>query len=368
MAEKQADSYRSIGNLKGAAGEADARALRDKQRRQNADTGKLLLPTDRRAGPKKWDPGKVLETTLGAGEWSTKRKLTASDLQAIAKSIKQLGDKFERGITPRQVIDLSLPSRLKRAREEILMAVPSRCYTTSNSAVIRFVTNAGPETKAKPPRHHVTVEIRRFNTAVEAVHKPPKMMAREVCKWPVLFDCDCEDHTFRFRYIASAAGFNYGREERAFPKIRNPSLSGVACKHVIRVMQQIDAGRGAFTNMLAKLIEQARKSNQQKATVQLTQKQAESIAKKQEKTPAKIKTTEDRRAQTEAARNAKIAKKLTQATKKAATWTKPSFKLQMTQSRPELSDPHQAARTSLKALGYSDAQIEAMLQMRPENA
>lgn len=58
---------------------------------------------------------------------------------------------------------------------------------------------------------------------------------KEACKARVSIDCDCEDHQYRYRYIATAGNYCVAPpKEFAFPKIRNPKLKGVACKHVLK--------------------------------------------------------------------------------------------------------------------------------------
>lgn len=40
-------------------------------------------------------------------------------------------------------------------------------------------------------------------------------------------------------YLNTVAGTVLGRKEGGFPKIRNPNMTGVACKHILRVMHWI---------------------------------------------------------------------------------------------------------------------------------
>jgi hypothetical protein len=314
-------SYRTIGDIAGSAREAKERAKADALRREKAalpdKDGKpprILTPEEVRSG--NWDAQKLIETTLGGGEWSKRRLLTPEDLQAIRRNVEALGKRYQGGIRPRQVIDLSLESRRERAREEIRMAVPS--YSNADRSgliVVRFVTNAGPDTRSVPPRHHVTVQLMSTGAAV-TMAKDTAKASRWLCREPLRFDCDCGDHTFRFRYIASAGKFNYGRTETGYPKIRNPGLEGIACKHVIRVMQQLDSGMA--DDFVGRLLDKIRKAEDIKQkSVCASQNEAEAQAKKQENAPAKIKTSQQRAEQTAKAREAAKAKRGKAAAEKA---------------------------------------------------
>ncbi|EPA1084307.1 phage tail protein, partial [Escherichia coli] len=56
------------------------------------------------------------------------------------------------------------------------------------------------------------------------------------------FDCDCGRHQYWYRYIATAGNFALAPpKEYAFPKIRNPNLKGIACKHVIHAMTRLQS-------------------------------------------------------------------------------------------------------------------------------
>ena len=52
----------------------------------------------------------------------------------------------------------------------------------------------------------------------------------------VSFDCSCGRHQYWFRYLATIGGFALDPYEEAFPKIRNPKLIGVCCKHMVKTI------------------------------------------------------------------------------------------------------------------------------------
>ena len=165
------------------------------------------------------------------------RIITLEDLRnfsAFARDIKKRSQKkgFRGGITPKMVIDLSAKDDRDRAHSEITMAAPIR----HKGGTIHFQTNSGPNSKVA--RHHVYVQFMNFEAVVGSPAESEKMV-NEMLRGPIRFDCDCGRHTFWYRYIATIGGYAYGRQEDGYPKIRNPRLRGVACKHVLRVMAML---------------------------------------------------------------------------------------------------------------------------------
>ncbi|MEN9866584.1 MAG: hypothetical protein RL748_2174, partial [Pseudomonadota bacterium] len=222
--------------------EAAHSAAFDLARRKAAQT---ILHPDEISGD--YDAGRLLMTTRG-GEI---RPLTIEDLRAFQSHIRQLKKRYQGGIQAQSVIDLALEADRRRANQEIRFAVPH----SVQGGKVHFITNAGP--KSTVTRHHVMVVFLDFDATVAASPNEPKRLANMVTKGRLLFDCDCERHTFWFRYIATIGKYNTGRNETGYPKIRNPGLVGVACKHVLRTMNTIlrDA---AFQQRIAQSVLAAR--------------------------------------------------------------------------------------------------------------
>ncbi len=208
-----------------------------------------------------YDPERRLFTTIDGSP----RLLTLDDIAAFKAAVKDVqrrhglqknGKGVHGGILPKQVIDLSRPQDRRRAEKEIHFAVP----VSNRAGVVHFQTNAGPNYGAV--RHHVMVQFLGYDSAL-ADGDSSKNAAKVMMRSKIKFDCDCGRHTFWYRYIATIGNFNFGRAEDGFPKIRNPTMYGVGCKHVLRVMQTISHGP-AFHNFATRMIENGRKvlSNQ----------------------------------------------------------------------------------------------------------
>lgn len=211
----------------------------------------FLRPEDIAKG-KEYDVEKVLFTTLGQQKGDRPRRITTDDILAFQDNILLLKDQYKKGITVQNIINLSLQDDIDRANEQIYLAVP----ISRKSGLVHFLTNAGPNSKVQ--NHHVEVEFSNFNSVVFDIKKEAiSTVQNRLANGKIRFECDCERHTFWYRYMATIGGYGLGRHEGGFPKVRNPHLSGVACKHVLRVVKWITSPAGI--QYLKKQVEADRK-------------------------------------------------------------------------------------------------------------
>jgi hypothetical protein len=272
--------------ISGTAKEAQQRARFDTERRKKA-VG--ILAPDVIASGRDNKPQSnsshtaynLLMTTLDGHP----RMITAGDLAKFTDSVKRVGKQFKGGITAQQSINLSLGIDRKRANEHIKWAM----FAGSRGSVFRFVTSASGRTPGVH-RHFVEVDFLEFTSAVSAP-LTAQVSAKRMSKGHLRFNCDCGRHTFWYRYVASIGGFALGRIETGFPKIRNPQLSGVACKHVLRVMHMIAAKDSTTLKAITQAIETQRFG---KNVVTVTQKQADAHAKAIEHNNASILTSTEK--------------------------------------------------------------------------
>lgn len=191
-----------------------------------------------------YDFKRALRTTLGMPEGQT-RIMTQEDLRAFAANIEQMQQAYKGGITVEQVISLSTQDDIDRANKQIHVALPQG----QKDGVVHFITNASRQTTEKDPRaprfHHVNVEFLAFN---ELVFNPDKIKTTTVqnrlAKGKVKIECDCGRFKYWLRYLNTVAGTVVGRKEGGFPKEKNPGLTGIACKHILRVMHFVKSQPG----------------------------------------------------------------------------------------------------------------------------
>jgi hypothetical protein len=187
-----------------------------------------------------YDTSRTLHTTLGITDEMRKqgiksREITLEDLAAFAKNKETLQDKYQAGVTAAQIVELALDIDIQRSNNEIRNAIPVRF----KGDMLHFITNASAESNVA--QHYVMVQLKNIGSMAQRKGDPTQQ-AKKIAQSYLAFDCDCGRHTYWYRYIATIGGFNAGRAETGFPKVRNPHLVGIACKHVLRVMHTILMG------------------------------------------------------------------------------------------------------------------------------
>lgn len=211
----------------------------------------FLRPEDIAQG-EDYDVERVLYTTLNQQKGDSPRRITRDDILAFQDNILLLKDQYKKGITVQNIINLSMADDIDRANQQIHLAIP----ISRKSGLVHFLTNSGPDSKVK--NHHVEVEFSNFSSVVFDIKKDAvNTVKNRLANGKIRFECDCERHTFWYRYMATIGGYGLGRHEGGFPKVRNPHLSGVACKHVLRVAQWITSPSGI--QYLKKQVEADRK-------------------------------------------------------------------------------------------------------------
>lgn len=256
--------------LRGSASDQKARAAEDAAQRRAAGADPKSVILNARDVEGEYDAHRMLVTTMGGRS----RSLTHDDLAQFRHNVRIAQGRYKGGIRARQVLDLSLSEDRARAKEQIRTAVPVAAYGSR----VRFMTNAGPNSDVN--YHHVIVDFLSYASAASGARGDAKKSAAWMRKEPLRIECDCGRWRYWFRYIATIGKFNAGRDETGYPKIRNPNLHGVACKHILRVMAEVESST-SIQLFLARLIDRARAKDNNRVSVQMSQKEAENLAGKQ---------------------------------------------------------------------------------------
>lgn len=285
------DKLKILGKLSGHNKEFNARISQEKRERIHAErkSDSIILTKEDVRG-EKWDAGRILETTLGG----VRRQITSGDLAVYRKNIQTVGQLYSKGITARQIIGLAHgrplanvkgESDIDRANQEIQMAVPIsvvlKLEGVNRVVELRMITNSGP--KSRISRHYVIIRFNNFKNILTSLASSTDsdiqnldFLVGKMVEGYLSFDCDCGRHRYWYRYISTIGGFNAGREEYGYPKIRNPYLKGVACKHVLRVMSELKSV--AIKKYLVIFLEKTRKSSDFSVKHQTTQSEAKELA------------------------------------------------------------------------------------------
>jgi len=292
MALTREEKEKALGSIKGFLDEAKGRARTDSEQRVAAGQKQnSVILTKTQVQSEAWDSHRVLHTTLGG----INQPITTEHLKSFRQNISSVGGKLQKGITARQVINMAIPrplanakneSDIDRSRNEINMAVPVTARAVNKGglvAEIRFITNAGPDSDVT--RHHVLIRFNNFGkvatklmSATKSDTSIIKKAAIEVTKDKLAYDCDCGRHRYWFRYITTIGAFNAGRDELGYPKVRNPHLVGVACKHVLRVMANLESSVPTM-KFIEKFLSEVMASEENHAKIQIKQKEAKLHAK-----------------------------------------------------------------------------------------
>lgn len=220
-------------------------AIHTGERLTNATLQKLIDQARSQAGI---DAGELLDFTLGKTKLNSKlsqmsglaNSMTPAVLGLYVANVQKAAKAFIGGISARQVINQSRPVDIKRANEQIFLATPFKRQGNQ----IYWLTNAGPNSDAQ--NHKVVTELLGYpSLMVGRSTLPDRRIIKELLEHgKIKFDCDCGRHRYWYRYIATIGKFNFGAHENRYPSTRNPQLTGVACKHVLRVMHTLISGYG----------------------------------------------------------------------------------------------------------------------------
>lgn len=346
MAKKPVDNSFIIGTAKGLA--ESKRYFKADDNRRSASDG--LLKPDEVAG--EYDISRKLTTMLGSVDGKPVR-LTHDHLKQFAHVSREAAARLKKGVTAKTVIDLSLPEDRKRANDEIRTAIPVSAFGNQ----VRFMTDTGP--KSDRDRHIVTVNLLNFMPVVASAIKVDKT-GLELSKGPLQISCSCGRWRYWLAYLATKAGYNSGHVEDAFPKIRNPGLSGIACKHILRVMGMIHQSpymKQYMTTMVRKAREKVEPKRADEKVAD-TREAAETI-KKESWRQRQIRSTEEKR---EERRKAAEKKGLATAAKDAPRLPKKPAATRKIEAALASGEMSESDLATFRKFGLSDRRIANILK------
>lgn len=247
----------------------NAQRYRELDSRRQART--ILHPEEVERGV---SPARLLSTTLGG----VLRPIGPVELAAFRKSVAELGDRVRGGITASEALGLSRAVDVDRAKAEIRYSLPVRLQ----AGKLHLVTDSGP--KSKVSRHHVNVEFTGYSAALARPGSASQAAQWLVKSGTLRLECDCSHFRFTLRYVATAGGWVAGRAEHGFPKLKNPALDGACCKHLTRVMVDLQSSIG-LRQRIAQMIEADRRRIDQPGkakpkVITVSQREAEAMLPK----------------------------------------------------------------------------------------
>ena len=294
-----------LGKIKGHDTEFAAKMKADLEARERAakTVNSTILSRNEVQGDKL---NRNLLTTLGG----KLRALKPEDLATFRANVGNAiaATQSQGGITPQQVLNLAKGRPLNYAAADALRSgvrsdvdkarrqITSAILVSAVGGDLRFITPSGGESRAS--RHVVLVRLKEWENALGALagisskdEGAYRRVADNLRKGKVAFECDCERHRYYFRYLATIGGFYAGRPETGYPKIRNPGLKGVACKHVIRVMTELLHSPAVLRFLIKHLKAYDGENMRDDPRTQITQKEANKV--REVKNPRAIRNAEE---------------------------------------------------------------------------
>jgi len=156
---------------------------------------------------------------------------TLTDLNRMARAMERAEGKFgeaTRGVTVSALLRASRKADIERAKQ----IANATLYKFDGNIILFRVSS-----ETASGHHQVKIKLEDWEHEVRAGEGSTYFpAAQNAARGRVSFECDCGRHQYWYRYLATIGGFALDPKEFAFPKIRNPKLTGCACKHVIKAV------------------------------------------------------------------------------------------------------------------------------------
>ena len=96
-----------------------------------------------------------------------------------------------------------------------------------------------PSVTANPPTNYVVkVHLSEYKDAANDENLTVKEKVRLAIAGDLRISCTCPAYLYwGYKYILTQLDTNYADDENRFPRIRNPKLQGVMCKHCYTTIQ-----------------------------------------------------------------------------------------------------------------------------------
>lgn len=219
--------------------EVSKRRQRDERKFVNRANAGAYLTHDILSDRKSLSGGKKLIMQYGTQGFTL--EYTLDDLKKMADATENAKDKFssrEAGIPIRLVIQES-----REEDREAASAIKAATLYQMAGNILDFRVKASGDTKNAPPYYKVRVRLDDWKNAITGMQKKDySVAAKNACMGYVSFDCNCGRYIYWYQYLATIGNFDIAPGETVFPKIRNPKLTGICCKHILKTLMTVQTG------------------------------------------------------------------------------------------------------------------------------
>lgn len=181
---------------------------------------------------------------------------TREDLLALEKSKKDFERKYDRktaGISYAQIVSASRSIDIKRANNQVTdgSGITTAHVVAIKANVVKFRVKAS--LKNGDDDHMVNIRIESWDDCMQNAEVSTKGYQKATAKAVrdrLSLSCDCGRHQYWYRYLATIGNYCVAPpKEFSPPKVRNPNFTGVACKHVLHVVNKLQSP--TWANQLA---------------------------------------------------------------------------------------------------------------------
>lgn len=212
--------------------------IQSKQKKNRRNAKRTLTPAQLRA-KKTADLAKLGEKSKGV-------PFTVDDLKAFEKNRQQHKKAYNSsraGISYPQLVAGSRDIDIKRANNKVQDGSGITRATLSGIKGNMILVRVKASMKSVHQEHMVKIRLEEHD---DYLHEPPAdsytTAAKMAAQGRLSFDCDCGRHQYWYRYLATMGNYAVTPpKEFAFPKIRNPEMKGVACKHVLKAVVMLQS-------------------------------------------------------------------------------------------------------------------------------
>lgn len=170
------------------------------------------------------------------------------DLEQFIRAIEKAENRFNnqvQGVPYSSLLRASRPIDKQRAKE-----VRNATLFQRRGNIFFFHVTGNSQ-----PFYQVQIRLEEWTNAILA-REPVLVSVRKMISGRISFECPCGRHQYWYRYMASLGNYGLKPVEKGFPKIRNKTLGGCCCKHVLKVLHELTTTRVQF--ILSKELERER--------------------------------------------------------------------------------------------------------------
>lgn len=175
---------------------------------------------------------------LAYGRMGHTISFTPAELREFLRARKKIAKKYgeqKQGAPLRALLSSSRPIDKRRAK-----TVKSAVFYKRKRNILFFMVSG-----IQRPQYRVQIRLEGWDKALTTNTKALRA-AQQLVNGRLSIECSCGRHQYWYRYLCTIGGFAIQPQEHDFPKIKNPNLQGCCCKHILKVLDEMQKSRVLF--------------------------------------------------------------------------------------------------------------------------